>query len=238
MNWGGKRAGAERTAMHGLILDRKFDVTEERTDALRGVLHAGDFGGRWPSSTDVMVRYRLGAAVLELTVEAANAGTDPLPIGIGWHPYFAIPSGDRRQARLTVPAARRAAVNNYDEVLPTGSLLPVAGTAYDFTSTEGRPLGDLSLDDCFVELTAVSGRTTAGLVDPGAGLGVRIAAEAPPVRAFQVYAPPDKAFAAIEPQFNLADPFGAEWQGADTGMVVLGPGERTAYVVRVEVVAA
>jgi galactose mutarotase-like enzyme len=236
-NWGGRKPGAEHYAMHGLILDRRFEVMEERAEAVRGMLRAGDFGGRWPSSTDIVVHYRLTPAALELRVEAANAGDEPLPIGIGWHPYFAIPSGRRGEARLRVPAAGRAAVNNYDEVLPTGAILPVAGTPYDFTAEAGRPLGAAYLDDCFVGLAPVDGKVSAALVDPTAGLGVRIVADAPPVTAFQVYAPPDKPFAAIEPQFNLADPFGPEWRGADTGMVVLRPGERTVYAVRVEVFA-
>jgi galactose mutarotase-like enzyme len=237
MNWGGKATGAEQYAMHGLVLDRAFRVTEEGADRLAGVLAAGDFGGRWLSSTDIRVRYRLSAAALAVRVEASNVGGEPLPVGIGWHPYFAIPSGDRGQARLSVSATRRVAVNNYDEVLPTGAIMPVAGTPYDFTAKDGRALGETYLDDCFVDLATVGGNATASLVDPAAGLGVRIVARAPPVKAFQVYAPPGQPFVAIEPQFNFADPYGAVWQGADTGMVVLQPGERTVYAVEVEVFA-
>jgi galactose mutarotase-like enzyme len=51
----------------------------------------------------------------------------------------------------------------------------------------------------------------------------------------QVYAPPDQAFAAIEPQFNLADPFGEVWPAAvNTGMARLAPGESLSYEVRVQ----
>jgi galactose mutarotase-like enzyme len=98
-------------------------------------------------------------------------------------------------------------------------------------------LGDLYLDDCFVDLVIDDARATATLADPAAGLGVRVSASAPPVTAFQVFAPPDKPFVCIEPQSNLADPFGEVWDGWDTGMVVLQSGEQTTYSVRVELFA-
>lgn len=232
MNWGGKAPGAEHYAMHGLILDREFEVITAHDNTVAGRLRAGDFGGRWPSSTDVAVAYRLTAAALELVVAAANVGIEPTPMGIGWHPYFNLPSGDRRQARLHLPAASRLGANNYDEVLPTGEVRAVTGTAYDFAARAGRPLADQYLDDCFVDLTSGGGPAAASLTDPAAGYGLAITAAAPPVTAFQVYAPVDKPFVAIEPQYNWTDPFGAEWRGRKTGMALLTPGERTTYTVR------
>ena len=176
------------------------------------------------------MEYRLTSTTLELVVEVTNAGTKPLPVGIGWHPWFNLPSGDRSQALLRVPAKSRTAVNDYDEVLPTGEFLMLAGTPYDFS--RARPLKGLYLDDCFTDL---EGRT-AEVIDPAGGLGLRVSSAAP-VKAFQVYAPPDRPIVVVEPQFNLADPFGAEWKGADTGIVVLQPGERTRYDARVELFA-
>jgi galactose mutarotase-like enzyme len=69
--------------------------------------------------------------------------------------------------------------------------------------------------------------------DPAARVGLRVASPSPQVRAFQVYAPPEKAFVVIEPQFNLADPYGAEWAGRDTGMATVQPGGSIAYEARV-----
>ncbi|HYG26004.1 MAG TPA: aldose 1-epimerase [Caulobacteraceae bacterium] len=230
MNWGGKAEGAEQYAMHGLMLDVPFEITRQTESAVTGLLHAGDFDGRWLSQTDVTVTYELSGEGLRLTVEAANVGAEPLPMGIGWHPWFNLPSGDRAQAILKVPARARTAVNDYDEVLPTGEVLPLEG-AYNFS--EGRALGDLYLDDCFVDLVGGA----AEVIDPAGGLGLCISANAPPVKAFQVYAPPDKGFVVVEPQFNWADPFNPVWKDADTGMAVLRPGERIAYDARVEVFA-
>ncbi|HEY0436349.1 MAG TPA: aldose 1-epimerase [Phenylobacterium sp.] len=232
-NWGGKAPGAEQYAMHGLILATPVPWTQPRPDRLQGVLEDVDFGGRWPGRARLAFEWRLEGGELRLRVEARNLGPVPLPIGLGWHPYFRLPSGDRRQARLTVPARQRTEVNDYDEVLPTGRILDVAGTAYDFRGA-GRALGDLYLDDCFTGLAASGGSAVTEILDPAAGLGLRIAAPCPPVRAIQVYAPPTDAFVVVEPQYNLADPFGAEWPpGVDTGMVRLPPGATTLYEVAV-----
>ena len=57
----------------------------------------------------------------------------------------------------------------------------------------------------------------------------------PQISAIQTYAPPDRAFVVIEPQFNWANPYGGEWgSGRDTGMALLQPGEAVEYCVRLK----
>lgn len=234
-NWGGKATGAEQYAMHGLILDAAVTAEQPGGNILTGALDAGEFAGRWPSRTDLTFEWRIAHGALNLKVTARNAGTEVLPIGLGWHPYFALASGNRRQARLRLPAASRVEVNDYDEVLPTGRLLAVAGTPYDFSAEGGAALGDLYLDDCFTDLRREAGLAVAEVLDPAAGLGLRITSPSAQVKAIQVYAPRDRPFVVVEPQFNLADPFGEAWPaGADTGMARLSPGEQVSYEVRVE----
>jgi aldose 1-epimerase len=238
-NAGGRRPGAEQYSMHGLVLDAKVGEIERRTtaeeDAVSGTLHAGDFGGRWTSDAEITFENVLRNNSFTLRITVRNAGSETLPMGIGWHPYFNLPSLRREQARLYVPARRRTLVNDYDEVLPTGELVSVAGTPYDFSMPGGRAMGDLYLDDCFVDLEAPAGEVTAEVADPASGYGVRVVAAAPPVRAIQVYAPPDKPFIVVEPQFNWADPFGEQWgPDVDTGMAKLAPGESVTYQARLE----
>jgi galactose mutarotase-like enzyme len=155
-------------------------------------------------------------------------------MAIGWHPYFAIPSGDRTQARLHIPAAKLAEVNNYDDVFPTGKLVPVAGTKYDFNAPDGRPLDGDFLDDNFSQLNRTDGAVDVELTDPASKYGMRIKGLSPEIKTVQVYAPPAKEFVAIEEQFNFADPFGKEWQGMNTGMVTLEPGKSVTWKVELE----
>jgi aldose 1-epimerase len=242
-NWGGRRPGAERYAMHGLALAARMDEihrsTTEGEDRVVATLHAGNFRGHWLSATDLTFEHVLRSDAFTVTITAQNVGDEILPIGIGWHPYFALPSGRREQARLRLPARRRTLVNDYDEVLPTGEIVEIAGTPYDFSPSGlpgGRPLGDLALDDCFVDLErSAGGEAVAEVIDPLASYGLRITAASRAIQAFQVYAPPDRPFMAVEPQFNWADPFGPQWgPEEDTGMVKLAPGESAVYAVRLE----
>jgi aldose 1-epimerase len=233
-NWQGKNPGAELHANHGFILSS--GMTSFRTEADNShaaafaVLQAGDFSERWPSKMEVSISATLTDASFVLRVTAKNVGGEVTPVGIGWHPYFTIPSGDRAQARIVIPARQRVLVDNYDNVFPTGKTEPVAGTAYDVSVSSGLSLGKQYLDDTFVALSKDDqGRLEIQLLDPAARYGLRIMGVSKEINAVQVYSPSDKAFIAVEPQFNYADPFSPVWKGQDTGMVKLKPGESVTY---------
>lgn len=237
-NWAGKNPGAEKHAMHGLIMATKAQnvtvVDSGDGQVLTALIHAGDFGGYWPSKTDIDFTIALHGDAVDATMVAHNVGDTPEPMALGWHPYFAIPSGDRTQARLEIPATQLAEVNNYDDVFPTGKLKPVKGTVYDYTNPDGVALGDHFLDDNFSKLERTDGKVEVKLTDPKANYGIDIEGLSPEIKTVQVYAPPAKQFVAIEEQYNFGDPFGKEWKGMDTGMVTLKPGQSTEWHVRLQ----
>ena len=237
-DWQGKNPGAPKHSIHGLILASKVDNIQKTKTAdgetVTGILHAGDFGGHWLSQTDLNFSIELTADAVTTTITAKNVGSVAEPMAIGWHPYFAIPSGDRTQARLHIPGTKLAQVNNYDDVFPTGKLTQVSGTKYDYTAAGGKPLGQDFLDDNFSSLTRTNGNVDVELTDPASKYGVRIEGLSPEIKTVQVYAPPTKSFVAIEEQYNFGDPFGKEWKGMDTGMVTLAPGQSTTWKVRLQ----
>ncbi len=59
----------------------------------------------------------------------------------------------------------------------------------------------------------------------------------PEVKAMAVWAPADRPFVAIEPQFNFMDPLGKVWHGVDTGFVTLNPGQSVSFKARLELSA-
>jgi galactose mutarotase-like enzyme len=238
-NWKGKKPEAVPHAIHGLILASKTDDVKETmegdTKTVSGVIHNQNFSQPWFSKTDVSISVSVGRDAVIATVEAKNVGDKPEPVGIAWHPYFNLPSGDRTQARLHLPGDLRAEVNNYDDVFPTGKLLPSEGTPYDFTAQGGKALGDLFLDDNWTNLKKASdGSSYSEIIDPAANYGIRIVALSRHVNTVQVYAPIDQKFIALEPQFNYNDPFGKEWGNRDTGMVTLLPGQSVTWKVKLE----
>jgi aldose 1-epimerase len=238
-NWyNSQHPGEDKHAMHGLILN--WPVQDVQTvkipdgETVTGVIHAGDFNGHWLSRTDLSFVITLTGGAVDAEIVAKNVGNEAEPMAIGWHPYFSIPSGERSQALLHVPGTQVAQVNNYGDVFPTGKLLPVKGTKWDFTSPQGAPLDDTYLDDNWSNLQRTNGAVQVTLTDPASNYGVKILGLSPDIRTVQVYSPPTVKFAAIEQQFNFADPFGKEWHGMNTGMVTLKPGASVQWHVRVE----
>jgi galactose mutarotase-like enzyme len=235
----GKLPTAERHAMHGLILKAKTDdirVTKVAGgEQVTGVIHAGDFGGHWLSKTDLVVTITLGADAVDASIVAHNVGDASEPMAIAWHPYFNFPSGDRTQAKVRIPASTIAEVDNYDNVFPTGKVLPVQGTRFDLRAGGGTPLAKEFFDDNWNHIDWKGGVATVDVIDPAAHYGVHIEGLSPEIKAIQMYAPPAKNFVAIEHQYNFGDPFGKEWGSTDTGMVTLKPGESTKWHVRLKV---
>ena len=234
----GKNPGAERHAMHGLILkDKATDVHVTKIpggEQVSGVIHDA-FHGQWFAKTDMVITISLTANAVEVTQVARNVGTQDEPMALGWHPYFAFPSGDHAQVRVHIPGSMLAQVNNYDSVFPTGKLLPVSGTPYDFRAPAGAPLDNHYYDDNWSNLQWENGVVEVRVVDPKAHYGVAIDGLSPEIKTIQMYSPPTAEFAAIEDQYNFADPFGKEWHGMNTGMVTLKPGQSTKWQVRLRV---
>ncbi len=206
----GKNPGAERHAMHGLILKAKTDGVTVKDipggQQVTGTIHAGSFNGHWLSKTDLEITITLKADAVDAVVVAKNVGNEAEPMAIGWHPYFNLPSGDRTQVRIHIPAANLAEVDNYDNVFPTGKIEPVQGQ-YDLRAPGGVPLAKNFYDDNWSKLAWKNGAVTVKVIDPAAHYAVDIVGLSPEIRTIQMYAPPAMKFVAIEDQYNFADPF-------------------------------
>jgi galactose mutarotase-like enzyme len=226
-------------SIHGLLLGRNADSIKTNVmpdgGQAQAIYNAGDFDGHWISQTQVTITVQLSGRALEMNIAARNTGKVAEPIGIGWHPRFAILSGDRKQAILKLPTALRVESR---QGVPSGKLLPVEGTTYDFVGRNGARLGNRDLDDTFVHLKPglLDNGPIAELRDPASNFGLRVTAITPTIKAMHVYAPPNAPFVSIDPQFNYDDPFGHEWaKGEDTGMEVLEPGQTVQWKIRLEI---
>ena len=127
----GKNPTAERHAMHGLILKAKTsDVTVKNIpggEQVTGIIHAGDFGGHWLSKTDLEITITLKADAVDAVVVAKNVGNERTPMAIGWHPYFNLPSGDRTQVRIHIPAVESCPGRQLRQRLPYRKARPSRG---------------------------------------------------------------------------------------------------------------
>ena len=232
--------GPGASSVGGLLLNAPANVSNANVMPDGGEVQAsydmGSFNGRWPSQTDVQVTVLLSGRALEIHVVAHNSGTEPEPIGIGWQPRFAVLSGDRSQVRLHLPSSEHIEKRAGSD-LPTGRVLPVAGTPFDFTAHEGVALHSLRLDDTFVHLrpALLDLGPMVELRDPKSNYGLRLTAMTPTIRAVHVETSPDSNVISIDPRFNYDDPFGREWgPDEDTGMVTVEPGKSVQWRIRLE----
>jgi aldose 1-epimerase len=234
-------AGMQPAALNGLLLDRAIDGQIDDQPLLDGhelnaEIHGGDFSQHWPSETDVTFKILLSPRSVDVAVTLQNTGPEAEPVSVGWRPFFSIPSGQRAQARLHIPAAQRIEFSDAKNRIPTGRTVPVAGTAYDFSSHSGVALGTLGLNDDFVSLksTVFDSGPTIELMDPAASYGLRMICRSDRIKDLHVYAPVGKNFVVIQPQFNYPDPMSKVWKSDNNGMVVLQPGEQVKWNVRLE----
>jgi galactose mutarotase-like enzyme len=229
-------------SVHGLLnMMKAEDLHLKNTrdgQTLTAVIHAGDFNGYWLSKTDVHFRIALTGDAIDIEVTATNVGDEPEPMGMGWHPFLRILSGDRAQARVHLPADLYGAVDTIDG-RPTGELKPVEGTPKDYRSPEGALLPDASTSINFSKLkrtglTRTDESIDAWLADPKANYAIRVRGLSPEIRTLHLWSAKGDTFCAIEEQYNYMDAFGAEWKGMDTGLVTLEPHASTTWHVRLE----
>ena len=232
-------------SVHGLLNMMKTEDLHVRNtrdgQTLTAVIHAGDFNGYWLSKTDVHFRIALTGDAVDIQVTATNVGDEAEPMGMGWHPFLRILSGDRAQARVHLPADLYGVVDAIDG-RPTGELKPVEGTPKDYRSPQGATMPDASTSINFSKLTRTglagagdSGKSIdAWLADPKANYAIRVRGLSPEIRTLHLWSAKGDTFCAIEEQYNYMDAFGAEWKGMDTGLVTLKPRESTSWHVRLE----
>ena len=204
--------------------------------SVEAIYHPGTFSGNWPSTGAVSILAELAGHTLDLTVSVQNTGDTPMPVGIGWMPYFNIASNDRASATLTIPSTTRLECDRNTDV-PTGRMVSVGGTSLDLSLARGTQLDKLGLNETYVHL--INGVLGSGPVaefrDTAFGYGIRVLPLSANIRALHVLAPADKPWVSITPETNYDDALGAEWDTSEgSGIKTLQPGDTLQYKVRLE----
>jgi aldose 1-epimerase len=132
-------------ASHGLSRWLNWQVADQAADRVRMELVIHPRPG-YPFALELAIAYSLGPGGLTVRTSARNVGQRPLPFGAGQHPYVTIGTALVDSAILHLAAHARLELDAQRR-LPTGTLLPVAGTEFDFRTA--RAIGPLVLDECF-----------------------------------------------------------------------------------------
>lgn len=136
---------ARSNASHGLTRWLNWIPVAQSADSVRleHVLHPRP---GYPFTLQVQLEYALSDTGLTVTTLARNRGDSALPFGAGQHPYFTAGSEFVNDATLRIGADARLELDS-ERRLPTGRMLPVEGTGFDFR--EPRTIGETVIDDCF-----------------------------------------------------------------------------------------
>ncbi len=225
----------------GLLLNRGADSTHSDVvldgQSVEATFHPGTFSGNWPSTGSVHITAEMSGHTLDLGVAVQNTGDTPMPVGIGWLPFFNLPSHNRANATLAIPSNTRLELDR-STGMPTGRMVSTAGTPLDFTSTRGTRLGSTAINDTFVHpmATVLASGPVVELRDTAYGYGIRISPLTANIRGLRVIAPADKPWVAIGPETNFDDALGPQWQTREgSGITTLQPGDSLQWKVRVEV---
>ncbi len=190
------------TAIHGLAARRPWQARDDGTLGL-----TWSRGSEWPWPFAVRLALGLHDAELQLDYRLTNLADEPMPAGLGLHPWF------RRPIELRVPAAAAYASNVASAVDPQR----VTG-AHDLRSL-GAPAD--GLDGTWTALAEPAIDLSWPTLGVRATLDVRSSAGTALVA---VACPEGIEAVAIEPQTHGPDPFRRLAAGEPDAPVVLAPG--------------
>jgi aldose 1-epimerase len=188
----------------------------EQAEVARAVLGFTHGPGEWPWAYQARQEFALDAAGLIMRLELTNTDAEPMPCGLGLHPYFPA------DADTVLDTEVRQVWTIDDEIMPV-ALEPAAGR-YDLSR---RRINGADLDNGY---EGWGGR--AELRWPG--LTMRLLS--PQASRFQVYSPREGGVVVIEPVTHANAAFNhPEDRWAALGLIVLKPGQTTSLEARFEV---
>ncbi len=102
-----------------------------------------DLMAQWPFAHEYEITYKLENGTLEVRTTVTNLCAEPMPLAIGFHPYYRIPDIPRDEWIVRMPA--KSAVAADARRIPSGEFKPVE-------LPNPFPLKDRTLDDGFTDL--------------------------------------------------------------------------------------
>ena len=150
--------------IHGFLTTTdQWRLVEARSDSTSGWVTSRldfsrqpDWMKQWPFAHRIDMTYRLSNGVLEVATAITNLGAEPMPVAIGFHPYFRLTDSPRNEWTLSLAAATRWVLGS--NKIPTGATEPVEAL---LPNPMAAPLDGLNLDDVFSDLVRdADGRAT------------------------------------------------------------------------------
>jgi aldose 1-epimerase len=183
---------------------------------------------QFPFAHTIEVTYRLAAGLLEVKLRLQNLSSEPMPVSIGFHPYFQLTDSPREDWTIRIGAKKHWLLNG--DKIPTGETVPIEQM---FADPNRIALKDYNLDDVFSDLVRDSdGRALMRVKGKSQQLEVLFG---PKYNAVVVFSPKprDSAnrtgaipnFICFEPMAGITDAMNLAYRGLYTELQMLPPGE-------------
>jgi len=102
---------------------------------------------QFPFAHSITITYRLADGALEVRTRIDNLSNDPMPVAIGFHPYFQLTDSIREEWTISLGAKTHWILGS--NTIPTGETQPITKLVPD---PKQIALKDVSLDDVFSDL--------------------------------------------------------------------------------------
>lgn len=227
---GNVRPGPNNTPIHGLLVySNLWKVTRAEAGPRGAALTARiefyrhpELMAQFPFAHNIEMTYRLSDGKLEVETAIENLSSGPLPVSLGYHPYFQVTDAPRDQWSVHLPAKEKYVLSS--RLIPTGEKIP--NPYPDPVSLQG-----VVLDDVFDSLVRdadgfarfrVQGARQSITVEYGPRYAVAV-----------VYAPKGRDFICFEPMTSITNAFNAAHDGWYRGLQHVQPGQTWREVFRV-----
>ena len=102
---------------------------------------------QWPFAHTIEMTYRLADGQLEVQTAITNTSAEPMPVAVGFHPYFQLTDTPRDEWTIAIGARTRWKLDA--NKVPTGETVPIEEL---FANRSAASLRDYNLDDVFGDL--------------------------------------------------------------------------------------
>jgi aldose 1-epimerase len=197
--------------IHGLLLF----ASDWRVEQLRADEQAAEVTSRlefwkhpewmaqFPFAHTIEMTHRLSGGVLEVRTTIENHSADPMPLVIGFHPWYQIPVAPRDEWNVRLPVREHFVLSS--KLIPTGESRPL-----DLPNP--MPLAGRQLDDVF---GGVDTNGEFSLEANGRKISVRFGPKFPIAI---VYAPQTRDVVCFEPMTGLTNGFNLAHDGLFKGL--------------------
>jgi aldose 1-epimerase len=213
------RRDANGLAIHGLLLfasDWQIVTlhadagSAEVTSRLEFWKHP-EWMAQFPFAHTIEMTHRLSGGVLEVRTTVENQSREPLPLLIGFHPWYQIPDILRDEWTIHLPVRDHYAVSN--RMVPTGDKKPT-------DLPDPLPLRGRQLDDVF---GGVNSRDEFWVEAKGQRMSVRFGPKFPIAIA---YAPETRNVVCFEPMTGITNAFNLAHAGLYKDLQTIAPGAK------------